>query len=54
MIQPFFSLEFTFTDDGWVENIFWADSASRFEYKCFGDVFSLIPLIKRTSMASHL
>jgi hypothetical protein len=33
----FFS-EFTFTDDGRLENIFWADSTSRFDYECFGDV----------------
>ncbi|GAU24456.1 hypothetical protein TSUD_319330 [Trifolium subterraneum] len=33
----FFS-EFSFTDDGHLENIFWADATSRFDYECFGDV----------------
>ncbi|GAU45400.1 hypothetical protein TSUD_134170 [Trifolium subterraneum] len=33
----FFS-EFSFTDDGRLENIFWADATSRFDYECFGDV----------------
>ena len=35
--STFFS-EFTFTNDGRLENIFWADSASRLDYECFGDV----------------
>jgi zinc finger SWIM domain-containing protein 3 len=35
--SSFFS-EFSFTDDGRLQNIFWADATSRFDYECFGDV----------------
>ncbi|PNX80761.1 hypothetical protein L195_g036772 [Trifolium pratense] len=49
----FFS-EFSFTDDGRLENIFWADATSRFDYECFGDVVAFDTTYKKNRYGKPL
>ncbi|XP_045791191.1 protein FAR1-RELATED SEQUENCE 5-like [Trifolium pratense] len=49
----FFS-EFTFTDDGRLENIFWADSTSKLDYECFGDVVAFDTTYKKNRYGKPL
>ncbi|KAK0573511.1 hypothetical protein LWI29_009336 [Acer saccharum] len=50
--EPNFYCRFNTDDDDRLANIFWRDSHSLFEYKCFGDVLVFIPLTRQMSMAS--
>ncbi|XP_058726811.1 protein FAR1-RELATED SEQUENCE 5-like [Vicia villosa] len=36
--DPMFFSKFTTTEDGRLQNLFWSDGTSRFDFECFGDV----------------
>ncbi|XP_058763969.1 protein FAR1-RELATED SEQUENCE 5-like isoform X2 [Vicia villosa] len=45
--DPMFFSKFTTTEDGRLQNLFWSDGTSRFDFECFGDVVAFDTTYKK-------